>query len=221
MKMTTTARNKLGAGLYSLAELRRYLAWHGSESDALRAPYWLRAGLNPVDREPGRPDYSFADLISLFVVRELGRHGVRLRDIREAEAHLRKLWKTDRPFVSGRIRTDGRCVLVDEDVIAPGQGEAAERGGQQVMVGTIADHLKDVRYRDQEAKLWTPAKGIIVDPEVQFGEPVIEGTRLTTKMVAEFADAWDEKSAARRFDLDPDLVKAAVSFERRSRAGDN
>jgi alpha/beta superfamily hydrolase len=83
-------------GVYALADLRRFLAFSGEPEDAGWTARWLKTALNPVDHGRWQADYSFSDLVSLFVVRELHRRGVRLSDIRKAENYLRKLWKTDR-----------------------------------------------------------------------------------------------------------------------------
>src|SRR5215213_4422131 len=94
---TESTRGHLGQGLYSLQELRAYLALSGDQDDGRHASRWLSYVLNPVRRRPRRPDHSFSDLISLFVVRELLRLDVAPHTIREAEEHLRKVWNTDRP----------------------------------------------------------------------------------------------------------------------------
>jgi hypothetical protein len=122
-------------------------------------------------------DYSFSDLISLFVVRELLNKGVTPRTIRMAESYLRRKWKTDRPFVTDEIQTDGRTVFVDDEIVS-GQIESADRHGQQVMREVVSDRLARVRYHAGTAESWSPADCVLVDPRVQFGEPVIAGTRV-------------------------------------------
>jgi hypothetical protein len=104
--------------------------------------YWLGSVLNPVRRHPRRPDHSFSDLISLFVVSELRRRGVRPAAIREAEAWLRRKWQTDRPFVSEEIQTDGHGIFVDDRPVS-GQIESADRHGQQVMRELVICLTKD------------------------------------------------------------------------------
>src|SRR4051794_28546060 len=104
---TESTRGELGQGIYSLAELKQYVALDAGPDAGEQVLPWLMDILLPVAHRSRRPDYSFSDLISLFVVRELRRAGVQPRAIRDAEAHFRKLWHTDRPFARESIATDG------------------------------------------------------------------------------------------------------------------
>src|SRR4051794_32500080 len=124
-----STRQELGQGVYSLADLRGFLAFSGEPRDAEWARPWLTEVLNPVPHERYQPDYSFSDLISLFVVRELLKRGVKPYRIREAESFLRAKWNTDRPFLSETIQTDGYHVY-GEDPEAEGI-EAADFRGQR------------------------------------------------------------------------------------------
>jgi uncharacterized protein (DUF433 family) len=211
---TESTRGDVGQGLYSLAELRAYLTLSGERGDGEQVERWLADVLNPVRRQPRRPDHSFSDLVSLFVVRELRRHGVQPRTIREAELYLRKRWNTDRPFVSDRIQTDGHDVYVDGNRITGQLEQASKRTGQQVMLDVVRDFLKDVRYHDGQAQLWIPAPRVVLDPAVRFGEPVVAGTRVPTSAVADVARARDVETAAERFRISSDQAVAALAFER-------
>jgi len=224
---TEPTRGEIGQGLYSLSDLRAYLALTGKSEDHPKdlgpdkAGYWLANVLNPVNRRPRQPDHSFSDLISLFVVRELRRHGVTPAKIREGEAYLRNLWQTDRPFVSDVIQTDGRDIFADDAQITGQVERATTGGGQQVMLDVVREFLRDVRYTDGTAQLWTPGKHVVVDPRVQFGEPVVEGTRVPTTAVADVARVHDLATAARRFRLSPEQASGALAFERRLAAARN
>jgi uncharacterized protein (DUF433 family) len=208
---------ELGQGLYGLGDLRAYLSLSGEEADGAYALDWLTDILNPVGHQRRRPDYSFGDLISLFVVRELKRKGVRTRDIRDAEVWLREKWQTDRPFLSGEIKTDGRGIFVDDDLIA-GQIEAAERHGQQVMREAIKERLTSVHYDDGTAAYWTPMEFVLVDPRVQFGEPVVAGTRVPTATVSDMATYAAPADIAADLGISAEKARAALTFERRLNA---
>jgi uncharacterized protein (DUF433 family) len=207
-------RGDLESGFYALRDLRAFVAIDGSAADAERVPQWLRATLNPVDRRPRHPDYSFADLISLFVVRELLRKGVAAHTIRDAEIWLRRKWKTERPFISGEIQTDGRGIFVDDNLVA-GQIESADRHGQQVLRELVRERLTRVHYHEGSAAYWTPVNGVLIDPRVQFGAPVLTGTRLTTGLVSAAARELGRERAAQRFRIAADDVTRAVRFEKR------
>ncbi len=209
-----STRGDLGRGVYALSDLRAFVALDGKPADGKNVPRWLTRVLAPVGHQPWQADYSFSDLVSLFVVRELLKKGVHQFTIREAETYLRKKWKTDRPFVSDEIQTDGLRVLVDDEVIA-GQIESADLHGQQVMRELVKDRLEHVEYHDGSAAYWLPAPGVVVDPRVQFGAPVVEGTRVPTDAVYGVVRQLGTERAIRRFDLSAKHIEHAIAFEDR------
>lgn len=210
----TPTRGDLGMGVYGLPELRAFVALDGTSRDSQHVLSWLRSILNPVSHRPRQADYSFSDLVSLFVVRELLREGVKPRTIREAEIWLRETEATDRPFVRDDIKTDGVEVFYRDELI-PTQIEAASRRGQQTMREPIKDRLMSIQYQDGSAVYWIPAPGIVIDPRVQFGSPVIEGTRIPTEAVYGVAKELGIERAVRRFDLSTERVENAIAFEDR------
>jgi uncharacterized protein (DUF433 family) len=201
-------------GVYGLPELRAFVALDGKPEDGKHVPAWLRSVLNPVLHRPWQADYSFSDLVSLFVVRELIRKGVKPHMIREAEAWMRETEKTDRPFVRDDIKTDGVEVFFRDERV-PTQIEAASRKGQQAMREPIKDKLVSVHYQSGSAAFWMPVPGVVVDPRVQFGSPVVEGTRIPTDAVSGVARELGVERAVHRFDLPLALVESAIAFEDR------
>jgi uncharacterized protein (DUF433 family) len=207
-----STRGQLGQGIYSLAELRSYLAFAGVEKDGDRVLDWLGM-LNDVAHQPRQPDYSFADLVSLFVVRMLLGKGVKPRRILEAETYLRTRRQTDRPFVCDDLSTDGRFVYFDS---LEGPVDSANRGGgQQASLVVIAPYLKRVKYHEGAAVQWSPMDHVVLNPAIQFGEPVIDGTRVLTVAVADAAAGAGVEQAAKWLAVSASAARAAVSFERR------
>jgi hypothetical protein len=186
---TESTRGQLGQGIYSLADMRLYLAYFGEPEDGARALTWLASALNPVAHRRRQPDYSFSDLVSLFVVRELTRLGVRAARIRDAEARMRKITGVDRPFVSEDIATDGDEVFftTENDQVESANESSKRRTGQQTSLIVVAPYLDRVRYDDGSAAAWSPADHVVLDPQVQFGEPVVDGSRVPTAVVADVA----------------------------------
>jgi len=214
---TESIRGELGQGIYSLGDLRVYVAYHGDPEDAGRAFDWLTDVLNPVGHARYQPDYSFSDLISLFVVRELLRRGVKPAKIRRAEAYLRRKWGTDRPFVSDRIQTDGTEVYGDNEPATdkPEQIEAASLQGQHAMLEPIRDHLQSVHYDEGAAQQWLPTSHVALNPRIQFGDPVVRGTRVPTTEVAGAAERVGLRRAAEMYGVAHEAARSAVRFEDR------
>ena len=214
--MAAVKRNVIGAGLYSLADLRGFVALSSERpEEGSHVLSWLERVLNPTAHRAKQPDYSFADLISLFVVRQLLREGVPPRNIRAAEKYLRQRWVLERPFIRCEtIQTDGKHVWVDREVI-PGQIESADQHGQQALLEPIRASLKSVHFHDGSAAYWAPMSGVVVDPRIQFGEPVVRGTRIPTSAVAGVVRNLGKEEAMLRFGLGKSLIDSAVAFEER------
>jgi uncharacterized protein (DUF433 family) len=214
---TESTRGDLGQGIYSLDELRQYVAFYSGEPSGDKVLQWLMHALNEVGHSARRPDYSFSDLVSLFVVRELLRLGPPPHEIRSAEAWLRRRWNTDRPFALEDIVlvTDGRRIFVDDEDTEAEQMEDAGAHGQQTFRAPIQQYLKSVTYRGGAAAQWHPVDYVVLDPEVQFGEPVIAGTRLLTSEMAVQADRLGTAKAASTFGVEPQALQSALTFERR------
>lgn len=206
----------LGRGLYGVTELAHYVAYQShAKVRADDVARWLRSALNPVEHARRRPDYSFHDLVSLFVVRELVGAGVRPAAIRLAEIHLRGTLGIERPFAHVRVKTDGVNVLYEASPMIEDQLTAANRLGQEVSVPTIATALRSVVFEHDVAVRWMPDESIELDPAVQFGEPHIRGTRVLTEQIAELAKKASLEEVARWYELTLDAVESAVRFERR------
>lgn len=212
---TESIRGHLGTGIYSLADLRNFLAFETDRVGGEKALVWLQTALNPAGHESYQADYSFGDLVSLFVVGELLRKGVTLATIKKAEATLAARWSHSRPYAREDIATDGVDVfaLRDSDREQPESGEAANRDGQRAMFEPIRDHLTTIRYADGWAKSWEPSDRILVDPALQFGDPVVAGTRVLTADVAAIVDSFGVRAATERLGLEQADVHAAVRFE--------
>jgi uncharacterized protein (DUF433 family) len=214
----------LERGIYGLNELKRYVAYqHGGHSlPGHQVRYWITHALTPVDHAQRRPDYTFHDLVSLFVVRELVEAGVAPHSIRVAEEHLRARLHRPRPFATSKIFTDGVDVLYEADPTPAGQITSASRGGQEVIRPAIEAALRGIRFDNKgtaaawDAKLQQLGNPFVtLDPRIQFGEPCVAGTRLPTAQLWEQSQSGvTDKALASAYDLPLESVRAALTFER-------
>jgi uncharacterized protein (DUF433 family) len=205
----------LRRGLYGLNELTRYLSFEQSKqlvpSTVAR---WAHQGLSALEHTTRRSDYSFVDLVSMLVVRNLILQGLSIGDIRRADAHLRERYGHAHPFVSVRLKTDGVDVFYNALPAITDQLTAANRGGQEVIRPAITRALQGVTYEDGLAARWSPTDGIVLDPTVQFGEPCLAETSVTTAHVAELAVETSTSELAQAYRLDEASVIRAINFER-------
>lgn len=196
-----STRGQIGQGVYSLAELSTYLRFYAGAKTGALTLRWLSEALNPVAHERRQPDYSFSDLVSLFVVRGLREHNVRLSRIKEAEATMRQRLSQDRPFLWRDIFTDGEEVFfkTEHGQIESANRSSKRRDGQQIGYVAIERYMRNLRYHDRFAVAWHPVDYVELNPKIQFGEPVVEGTRVPTSSASGRRSPTRRSSASSRW----------------------
>ena len=113
-----------------------------------------------------------------------------------------------------RLFTDGVDVFYEATPTISAQITAANRGGQEVLRPIIEAALRGVVYEREVAVRWKATPPIVLDPEIQFGEPCIEGTRVTTVELRYAHKQVDEISAiADLYGISDEDVDLALEFE--------
>jgi len=211
----------LGKGVYSVPEASRYAdvnsrtlrSWFRSKPDADRHPLLVRDF--PVVE--GRYALSFLDLIEIYVVGQLRERQVSMQTLRAARRRLESEFSTEHPFAHLELATEGKKILLRE---------ASEHGddlisdavsGQHEIPLAIKEFLKAIDY-DQATELarrWHIHEGVVIDPSVSLGKPVVEFTGTTTFVVARsyFANSKNPELVADLYGIAPEQVLNAVSFE--------
>ncbi len=178
---------------------------------------WIRMGITDpgLIETPGRELLiAFEDLVSLRIVAALRAAGVSFSRIHTAEQNLREITGHIRPFATESLWTDTSDVFT----YFRGMLLAASRSGQLGM-RLMEEHLIPVhglRFSDGVAYSWTPAHFVVMRPDVQFGAPCVDGTRVPTKALWNSwrgGDSMELLSAS--YDLSIDEIEAAVSWEER------
>ena len=190
-------------------------------SASSRALYaWIRAGVECTEpQEVSSRDrvIGFHDLVRLRMYAVLRSRGVQLREIRAAEEFARQLTGRRDPFLTEPIWTYGSDVFLRwaERLIA------ATRGGQVGMEELLREYLRPVLHGmtfddDEVAQTWSPHAGVLVDPEIEFGAPCIEGTRVQTEAIWAFWQAGDSVEVlARAYGLGVAQIEDAIGWEER------
>jgi len=188
----TSVEPGFGTGIYSFSEAAMILARRSPDvrPDTLRR--WAVGGLTPPahGRVPGKGLLlSFHDLVSLEVVRRFRKAGVSLQRLRKLEVALREsLPEIVRPFAHRIFFTDGAAIWADLTETA-GESLMSElvgkHAGHYVWRPAIKTFAEEIRFgRQNEAIAWELNDRIEIDPNVQFGEPVVKGTRLRISVIA-------------------------------------
>lgn len=216
----------IGIGLYAPAEaarltgvpaqrVRRWLRGHAigeREYDAL----WTSQIDDAID---GELYLSFLDLVQLRVAAAFIKAGLSAQKVRRAIQYGQTIVKSDYPFANARFRTDGKTVILhvlgDED----GDDKLIDlfKHGQYLMQKVIEPSLKGLEFEDDMAARWWPAgkaKGIVIDPRRQFGQPIDNATGVPTSVLAKAAQTEGSAAiAAKLFMVPLNSVRRAVAYE--------
>jgi hypothetical protein len=191
----------IGLGLYTPAEaaalthveipkIRRWLCGH-SIGDKSYPALW-RSQLEKFDVE--QLCLSFLDLVQLRVAKAFIEAGLSPQKVRRAIEFGSQIVASDYPFASARFRTDGKTVVLHV-LKTDGDEELIDlfSHGQYLMQKVIEPSLKNLEFDEADiAARWWPlgrAKGVVIDPQRQFGQPIDDATGVPTSVLAEAAKA--------------------------------
>ncbi|MDH2349557.1 hypothetical protein QCM80_02515 [Bradyrhizobium sp. SSUT112] len=215
----------LGLGLYSPSEaaalthvppqrIRRWLTGHRSGDKGY--PALWRSQLEKFEIE--QLCLSFLDLVQLRVVDAFINEGLSAQKVRRA-IELGSEIVSDYPFANARFRTDGKTLILQ---VLDDNGDDDKlidlfKSGQYLMQKVIEPSLKNLEFEDDVATRWWPlgrAKGVVIDPKRQFGQPIDDATGVPTSVLAQAAQTEGSPAiAAKRFMVPVASVHRAVAFE--------
>jgi uncharacterized protein (DUF433 family)/DNA-binding transcriptional MerR regulator len=224
--------NLLVIGLYPPAEVSHLLGipistvhrWIEGYSYPLARHF--RAKKPPVfvpalPRLEGRLTLTFLDLVQLRVVRAFREAGVPLQRIRVAGETAGDLFGTSHPLAHLRFKTEGRSVWSDMANTREREVMNLSAAGQRAFPEVVAESLKEIGYAPEPglADRWYaagPGGGVVVDPEIAFGAPVLVGANVPTATVwSQSQSEPDVHRLASWFRLDLRQVQDAIRFEER------
>lgn len=224
----------VGSGLYPLRQaarlvgqeprtIRRWLkgySWSYRDGRSYSGPLW-RTQFEDAHL-PGDRVISFFDLLELRMVAEFVKHGVNLKVIRATIEVASKEFGGDYPLSNRKFMTDGQRIFMQASEEATGNEKMIDVVKRQfVFPQVIRQSLFDgIDYDGGAASRWYPEKkkrAVVLDPEVQFGTPILAGAGIPTDAIH---DAWraegkDRAAVARLYGISPAMVNAAVGFEQR------
>jgi uncharacterized protein (DUF433 family) len=221
----------LDVGLYTAAEASRLI---GIPPARLRR--WLRgytyrlgdtvAGAEPVWRRQvpdidGAIGLGFLDLMEARFVDAFRRANVPWPVIRRCAERARELVGADHPFSSQRFRTGGHTIFAE---VANQAGEAhlLDLARNQMAFGRIIGPglYAGIEFSSRllPARWWPLGLDVpvVIDPARAFGQPIVSGTSIPTKTLADAVAAEGSIApVARLFEIEPRSVRAALRFEQR------
>jgi uncharacterized protein (DUF433 family) len=156
--------------------------------------------------EPDYPLLSYTNLVEAFVLSSLRRkHYINLYKIRTAIESLQERFNSKHPLAEHQFQTNGVDLFVEEygELINVGTG------GQLAMKEILEAYLTRLTGTDQP-------KNVVINPYVSFGKPVITGTGLPTRVVAERFKAGDSiPQIAANYGRKEEEIDDAIRYELR------
>ncbi len=211
----------IGQGIYTIAEASRLTTVHPATVRTWFKGYADKPALNSLlrsDYEPVGKDFaiSFYDLIDIRVACDMRSAGVKMSIVRKAHEKLANELDTSHPFCHDGLLTDGRTIIRDF-VDEVGDRRLQEVISKQQLFKQIRGHLQRVDYSHVThlAERWHIAKGVVIDPAITFGKPTVEGTRISTHILAQQykANHQEGELVADLYGISEKDVNNAVAFE--------
>lgn len=217
----------VGIGLYTVAEAstllqeapRNIRRWLGGYTYKRRGeehsmpPLWT----SDIGKVDDSLELSFRDLIELRFVKAFLDAGIGLLAVRNCLAYARECVESDRPFSSGRFRTDGRTIFLESLAGSDDPKLIDLKSRQYVLKQIIERSFKDLDIEDDAVARWRPYKGrasIIIDPTRSFGQPIASRSGVPTVVLADAVEAEGSVvRVSRLFDVAEAVVRDAVRFQ--------
>jgi uncharacterized protein (DUF433 family) len=174
----------------------------------------------------GQRALTFVELIELLYIRAFERAGVPWRFIKEAAHVAARMYSTDHPFALRQLYVDPHSVYgaVEE----PDGTESLVQlvgHGQHAMSQLVKPYLEQLEFGgDNVARRWWPmgkGSGVVVDPLIAFGHPIVAEVRMRVESLADAYDAerpgFGERAVERvawTYEIEPEHVRTALRFRK-------
>ena len=214
----TTSTNIRYQPIYTPADISLY---GHVNPETLRA--WTKGPGTPliIPAGSGIASYSFVNLIEVHVLVGLRKaHKVPLRHIRKEVKLLRKRFATQNPLAESDFETDGYEIFFEH------QGLKQTASGQTAIREVVDLYLQRIEREASGPVRFFPfttwekcPKLIVMNPSIDFGRPVIVGTRIETEIIRERFDAGESvRFLADDYGVQPEAVEEALRCEPERRA---
>jgi len=165
-------------------------------------------------------------LVEAFVLASMRRaHAASMQKVRKALRYVGNQLGYDRPLIHAGFRTDGVSLFVQH----AGRLLDVSGAGQAVLRGALDASLRRIEWEGGLAARLYPwvrtgghadePRSIVIDPRRGFGQPVIAGTGIEARIVAERYRAGESFTAlAHDYAVDVEAIEDAIRCETREAA---
>jgi uncharacterized protein (DUF433 family)/DNA-binding transcriptional MerR regulator len=210
-----TTAPELGQGIYTFPEAARIITRPGSAVSSRQLRYWIHRGLTPsAHKAGGFTVLSFTDLVSLEAVRRFRKCGVSLQAVRKLERVLREHHpEIGRPFAHQIFFTDGVSIWAEIDPDSNVIEVLGRHPRQYAWRNAIQSFAEEIRFgEDRVAEAWEIGDWVEIAPDVQFGAPVVRGTRIPVRTIAANLKVASPYEVADWYELSVDQVEGVRKY---------
>ena len=227
--MVRKSKLQQGIGAYSVPEASRLTGVSARRIRCWLAGYtYHNTGYVPRHVQPlfeaqhppigGSLALSFLDLVEVRFVDAFLSRGITWPTLRKAAAKAQKMFRTNHPFATQRLSTDGRAIFTEISQGAPSKGLMDIVKSQLVFRKLIEPFLQGLDFSPQAmAVRWYPLaanRNVVIDPARSFGQPIVteEGVPTAALYQAHLAGESDRK-IIQWFEVSEASLSAAIAFE--------
>jgi len=159
---------------------------------------------------------SFFDLVDVKIAVELRRKDVSMQKVRKVYEKLAASWDVSHPFCYKRFYAGTGDVYAEIETADGGKmliDVLSDQGFDQTVMKPFLRTL-EFNLQTDRAEQWTIAEGILLDPGIRFGEPLVRDSRIPAEVVANtyYCEGKDERFTASLYGLSVQDVRNAVTF---------
>jgi uncharacterized protein (DUF433 family) len=186
--------------------------------------YWIAGRRNqsalikPASSIP--PELSFINLIECHVLKALTtRYKMRMQNVRNGLDTLKERFCSEHPLLDRRFRTDGVSLFIHES----DQLLNLSKGGQLALKEIMEVYLQRVVWNANGLVKYYPfvykeradePKIISMTPLISYGQSVIDGTGISTAVIASrFAAREDPEALAKEYGRSKEEILEAIRWE--------
>lgn len=176
---------------------------------------WIRRSGQRTGQSERSVVLTFQDLVRAKMIVLLRSRGLKLGTILNAESYMREVTGNPQPFITEDLWSSASDVFFEFEQ----RIKVATRPAQLVMDDVIREYMTPIHHglefdSSGSSVLWRPMRGVLVDPELQFGAPCIEGTRIETEAVWSFHKAGTPTGQlAELYKVQTEEIAAAIAWE--------
>jgi len=216
------AEKPTSLGTYSIPSAALYILATTNNGSKLKLStqhlyYWTRDGLVGgylKGIRNRRLFVNFKDLVSLRAIATMRANGVKHHEIITAEKVLRKRYGWDYPFATFEFWT-----MAPKDIfIKEGKALLSASRHMQSAMNFFEEYMQPLHNLTFDifgvSATWRPYNNVLLDPQIQYGEPCIEGTRVPTQVIWSFHKAGDSiENLSYFYGIKPNRIEDAVRWE--------